>query len=60
MAKVPLTLGYLKTGKFSLNVVSAGLTPEWFFRLCNDNPELRLDGAQLLPGFTQDLTKIRQ
>ena len=43
MAKVPLTVDQLKTGKFVLNVESVGLSPEQFFRLCGDNPELRLE-----------------
>jgi Uma2 family endonuclease len=43
MAKVPLTVDHVKTGKFVLNVESVGLSPEQFFRLCSDNPELRLE-----------------
>jgi Uma2 family endonuclease len=43
MAKVPLTIDHIKTGKFVLNVESVGLSPEQFFRLCGDNPELRLE-----------------
>jgi Uma2 family endonuclease len=43
MAKVPLTLDPIKTGKYVLNVESDGLRPEQFFRLCGDNPELRLE-----------------
>src|SRR5216684_6704720 len=43
MAKAPLTIEQLKTGKFILNVESVGLSPEQFFRLCSDNPELRLE-----------------
>ena len=43
MAKVPLTEELLKTGKIVLNVESVGLSPEQFFRLCSDNPELRLE-----------------
>jgi Uma2 family endonuclease len=43
MAKTPLTLDRLKTGKFILNVESLGLSPEQFFRLCGDNPGLRLE-----------------
>jgi Uma2 family endonuclease len=43
MAKVPLTLDHLKTGKYVLNVESVGLTQDQFFRLCGDNPELRLE-----------------
>jgi Uma2 family endonuclease len=43
MAKVPITEERLKTGKIVLNVESVGLSPEQFFRLCGDNPELRLE-----------------
>jgi Uma2 family endonuclease len=43
MAKVPLTTDHLKAGKFIINVESVGLSPEQFFRLCGDNPELRLE-----------------
>src|SRR5207245_5919037 len=43
MAKVPLTQDHVKTGKFILNVESVGLSPDQFFRLCGDNPELRLE-----------------
>ena len=43
MAKVPLTIDHVKTGKFVLNIESVGLSPEQFFRLCGDNPELRLE-----------------
>jgi Uma2 family endonuclease len=43
MAKVPLTEDHVRTGKFVLNVESVGLSPEQFFRLCGDNPELRLE-----------------
>jgi hypothetical protein len=43
MAKVPLTEELLKTGKIVLNLESVGLSPEQFFRLCSDNPELRLE-----------------
>ena len=43
MEKVPLTEELLKTGKIVLNVESVGLSPEQFFRLCSDNPELRLE-----------------
>ena len=70
MAKLPLTEDHLKTGKFVLNVASVGLSPEQFFRLCGDNPELRLEmtaqkeapvnvsGAAKLPGFTFDVAEI--
>jgi len=43
MAKVPLTQNHTRTGRWVLNVESVGLTPEQFFRLCGDNPELRLE-----------------
>lgn len=43
MARVPLTVDHIRTGKFVINVESVGLSPEQFFRLCGDNPELRLE-----------------
>jgi Uma2 family endonuclease len=43
MAKVPHTIDHIKTRKYVLNVESVGLSPEQFFRLCGDNPELRLE-----------------
>ena len=43
MARVPLTIDHIKTGKYVLNVESVGLTQDQFFRLCGDNPELRLE-----------------
>jgi len=43
MAKVPLTVDHVRTGKYVINVESVGLTQEQFFRLCGDNPELRLE-----------------
>ena len=43
MAKVRLTLDHIKTGKYVLDVESVGLSPEQFFRLCSDNPELCLE-----------------
>jgi Uma2 family endonuclease len=43
MAKVPLTVDHIRTGKYVINVESVGLTQEQFFRLCGDNPELRLE-----------------
>ena len=43
MANVPLTVDHAKTGKFVRNVQSAGPSPEHFFPLCGDNPELRLE-----------------
>jgi len=66
MAKVPLTADHVKRGTFVLNVESVGLRPRAVFRLCGDNPELRLElTAQKeiivmnpeLPGFTLDPTK---
>ena len=41
MAKVPLTEEQI--GTIVLNVQGAGLTPQQFFRLCTDNPELHLE-----------------
>ena len=43
MAKVPSIEEHVKTGKLVLNAESVGLSPEQFFRLCRDNPELRLE-----------------
>jgi Uma2 family endonuclease len=43
MAKVPLTVDHIRTVKYVINVESVGLTQEQFFRLCSDNPELRLE-----------------
>ena len=43
MARVPLTVDHIRTGKYVMNVESVGLSPEQFFRLCGDNPELRLE-----------------
>src|SRR5215471_3671906 len=43
MARVPLTIDHTRTGKYVINVESVGLTQEQFFRLCGDNPELRLE-----------------
>ena len=43
MARVPLTIEQAKVPKLVLNAESVGLTPEQFFRLCRDNPELRLE-----------------
>ena len=43
MAKVPLTVDHIRTGKYVINVESVGFTQEQFFRLCGDNPELRLE-----------------
>ena len=45
MAKVPSIEEHVKTGKLVLNAESVGLSPEQFFRLCRDNPELRLEVA---------------
>jgi Uma2 family endonuclease len=43
MARVSLTVDHIRTGKYVINVESIGLTQEQFFRLCGDNPELRLE-----------------
>jgi Uma2 family endonuclease len=43
MARVPLTIDHIKTGRYVLNVESVGLSQDQFFRLCGDNPELRLE-----------------
>jgi len=43
MANVPLIVDHIRTGKYVINVESVGLTQEQFFRLCGDNPELRLE-----------------
>src|SRR5437773_11404004 len=42
MAKQTLT-NITPTTKLVLNAESVGLSPEQFFRLCRDNPELRLE-----------------
>ena len=43
MAKVSLTIDQIKSGKYVLNVESVELTQDQSFRLCGDNPELRLE-----------------
>jgi Uma2 family endonuclease len=43
MVRVPLTIDHIRPGKYVLNVESVGLTQDQFFRLCGDNPELRLE-----------------
>jgi hypothetical protein len=43
MAKVRLTLDHINTDEYVLNIESVGLSPEQFFRLCSDNPDLRLE-----------------
>jgi Uma2 family endonuclease len=43
MAKVPIFAEHANMLRIMLNVESVGLSPEQFFRLCRDNPELRLE-----------------
>ena len=43
MARVPLTIEQAKVSKLVLHAGSVRLTPEQFFRLCRDNPDLRLE-----------------
>ncbi|HEY2384546.1 MAG TPA: Uma2 family endonuclease [Terriglobia bacterium] len=43
MARIPLTIDQVNATRYVLNVESVGLTPEQFFHLCGDNPELRLE-----------------
>jgi Uma2 family endonuclease len=43
MAKVPFLAEHANMPRIMLNVESVGLSPEQFFRLCRDNPELRLE-----------------
>ena len=43
MARVPLTVETPNSFKLVINAESAGLTPDQFFRLCGDNPDLRLE-----------------
>ena len=43
MAKVPFLAEHVNTRRIMLNVESVGLRPEQFFRLCQDNPDLRLE-----------------
>ncbi len=43
MAKVPIVAETISPARLILNTENVGLTPEQFFRLCGDNPELRLE-----------------
>ena len=43
MARVPLTTEPVVSSRVVVNVENIVLTPEQFFRLCRDNPELRLE-----------------
>jgi Uma2 family endonuclease len=43
MATVTYTADDLRFSKITINAESLGLTPDQFFRLCGDNPELRLE-----------------
>jgi Uma2 family endonuclease len=43
MATVTYTADDLRFSKITINAESVGLTPDQFFRLCGDNPELRLE-----------------
>jgi len=43
MARVPLTEGQVETDAVVLNLRNVGISPEQFFALCSDNPELRLE-----------------
>jgi Uma2 family endonuclease len=43
MARMPLTEKEVAASRIGLSVKSVGLTPEQFFRLCSDNPDLRLE-----------------
>ena len=43
MASLPLTEEWVGTACVVLNVEKVGLTPEQFFQLCSDNPELHLE-----------------
>lgn len=43
MARVPQHIESKHPFRFALNAESVGITPEKFFRLCADNPELRLE-----------------
>jgi Uma2 family endonuclease len=43
MAKVPILAEHVNVPRVMLNVESVGLSPEQFFRLCCDNPYLRLE-----------------
>jgi len=43
MAKVPFLSEHVNMPRIMLNVESVGLSPEQFFRLCRDNPEMRIE-----------------
>lgn len=43
MARVPIAVETVSPARVILNAENVGLTPEQFFRLCSDNPELRLE-----------------
>jgi len=43
MARVPLTAPQVNAGKLVLNAESVGISPEQFYRLCRDNPDLRIE-----------------
>lgn len=43
MAKVQFLAEHANTPRIMLNVESVGLSPEQFFRLCRDNPDMRLE-----------------
>ena len=43
MAKVPILTEHLNVRRIMLNVESVGLSPEQFFQLCRDNPDLRIE-----------------
>jgi len=43
MARVPLTKKEVVASRVVLNAKSVALTPEQFFRLCRDNPDLQLE-----------------
>jgi len=43
MARVPLAIDNVSFTKIVINAESVGLTPEQFFRLCSDNPDLQLE-----------------
>ena len=43
MAEVPMLADHANIPRVMINVESVGLSPEQFFRLCCDNPDLRLE-----------------
>ena len=43
MAKVPFLAEHANMPRIMLNVESVGLSPEQFYQLCRDNPDLRLE-----------------